>query len=137
VEKADTARLTASAGRRFAWTLAVGFAVLAVLAEWRGRGRAAMVLAVLAGLLFIGGATVPTRLGPIERAWMGLAGVISRVTTPIFMGIVYFVVLTPIGFLRRTLGKRTLSPSRSATSFWVGRKQSDPETARRRMERQF
>ena len=40
-------------------------------------------------------------LGPVERAWMGLAGIISKVTTPIFMSVVYFVVLTPVGLLRR------------------------------------
>jgi hypothetical protein len=35
---------------------------------------------------------------------MGLATLISRVTTPIMMGIIYFLVITPIGVVRRTLG---------------------------------
>ena len=34
---------------------------------------------------------VPTHLGPVQRAWMGLAHAISKVTTPIFMGVVFFV----------------------------------------------
>jgi hypothetical protein len=68
---------------------------------------------------------------------MGLARAISKVTTPIFMGIVYFVVLTPTGLLRRGLAKKTLSPARSAKTFWVDRKPMEPEAARRRMERQF
>ena len=42
---------------------------------------------------------------------MGLAHAISKVTTPIFMGVVYFVVITPIGFIRRrAFGSNPLSP---------------------------
>jgi hypothetical protein len=137
MEKRDSSRLTAAEGRRFALTLAVAFAVLGGLAQWRGRERAAIVFAVAAGLLLLGGLIAPTRLGPVERAWMSLARAISRVTTPLFMGIVYFLVLTPTGLLRRAVTKRTLSPPRSADTFWVTRKAADPEAARRRMERQF
>jgi hypothetical protein len=39
---------------------------------------------------------------------MKLAHALSKVTTPIFMGIVYFVVLTPIGFIRRSFGGNPL-----------------------------
>src|SRR5258707_6130820 len=47
--------------------------------------RAEVVLGV-GGTLVIAALLVPTWLGPIERAWMGLAHLISKVTTPIFMG---------------------------------------------------
>jgi len=137
MEKTDSIGLTAAEGRRFAFTLAAAFAVLAGIAQWRGRERVAIVFAVLAGLFLIAGLVAPSQLGPVERAWMGLARAISKVTTPIFMGIVYFVVLTPTGLLRRALAKKTLSPARSAKTFWVDRKPMEPEAARRRMERQF
>ena len=137
METADSSRLTAAEGRRFAWTLAAAFAVLAGIAQWRGRERAAFVFAVVAGLFFIAGLVAPSRLGPVEKAWMGLARAISRVTTPLFMGIVYYVVLTPTGLVRRALTKHRLSPPRSAPTFWVDRKPLDAEAARRRMERQF
>lgn len=137
MEKTDSSGLTAAEGRRFAFTLAAAFAVLGGIAQWRGRDRVAIVFAVLAGLFLIAGLVAPSRLGPVERAWMGLAKAISKVTTPVFMGIIYFVVLTPTGLLRRALAKKTLSPPRSAKTFWVERKPMDPEAARRRMERQF
>jgi saxitoxin biosynthesis operon SxtJ-like protein len=137
MEKADSTRLTAAEGRRFAWTLAGAFAVLGGIAWWRGREGAAFIFAGLAGIFFLAGLVAPTRLGPVERVWMAVAHAISRVTTPLFMGIVYFVVLTPIGLFRRAVTKHTLSPSRSAKTFWVDRKKTEPEAARRRMERQF
>ncbi len=137
MEKTNSTRLTAREGRRFAWTLAGAFIVLGGIAWWRGRERVALVFATLAAIFFLAGLIAPTRLGPVERAWMGVAHAISRVTTPLFMGIVYFVVLTPIGLFRRAVTKHTLSPSRSAKTFWIDRKKIDPDAARRRMERQF
>jgi hypothetical protein len=137
MEKTNSTRLTAREGRRFAWTLAGAFAVFGGIAWWRGRERVALVFATLAAIFFLAGLIAPTRLGPVERAWMGVAHAISRVTTPLFMGIVYFVVLTPIGLFRRAVTKHTLSPSRSAKTFWIDRKKIDPDAARRRMERQF
>jgi hypothetical protein len=137
MENVDSTRLTASEGRRFSWTLAAAFAVLAGLASWRGRDRTALVLAVAAALFFLAGVLVPTRLGPVERAWMSLAHAISRVTTPVFMGIVYFLILTPTGLLRRGISRQSISPDRSKTTFWVDRPRMEREALRRRMERQF
>ena len=64
-----------------------------------------------AGSCLLGGLLVPGKLGPVYRAWMGLAHVISKVTTPIFMGVVYFLVITPIAVLRRTFGGNPLRPA--------------------------
>jgi hypothetical protein len=133
----DTARLTKAEGRRFAWTLAIAFAVIAVVAFWRGRERVALVLAIVAGLFFVAGAVVPTLLGPVEKAWMSLAHAISRVTTPVFMAVVYFLILTPTGLVRRVVAGRGLSPDRSKSTFWIDRPKIERDALRRRMERQF
>jgi hypothetical protein len=85
--------------------------------------------------LVIAALVVPARLGPIQRAWMGLAAAMSRITTPVFMGVVYFVVVTPIGLLRRLAGKNSLLRPRTAKSFWVSR--ADDAERRAGMERQF
>src|SRR5258708_4125138 len=129
MEKTNSARLTASEGRRFAWTLAGAFAVLGAISWWRGRELAGFVFAAIAGIFFLAGWIAPRRFGTVERAWMAVARAISRVTTPLFMGIVYFVVLTPIGLFRRAVTKRALSPSRSAKTFWIDRKKIDPDAA--------
>lgn len=124
-------------GRRFAWTLATAFTAIGVLAEWRGRARVAVVLLVIGAIFVIAGLIAPKRLGPIERGWMGLARAISKVTTPIFMGVVYFLVLTPTGLLRRAFSRNVLSRDKASETFWIDRKHIDREALRRRMERQF
>ena len=60
-------------------------------------------------------------LGPVERAWMKLAHLISKVTTPIVMGVMYLLVLTPVGLLRRSLGGNPMVHDPQSGSYWKSR----------------
>lgn len=91
---------------------------LAALVAWRGRVVPAAVLAAAGVLLALAAALVPTRLGPVQRAWMSLAHALSRITTPIVMGITYFLILTPVGLVRRAMGRR-LRAAEHGEGFWV------------------
>lgn len=115
--------------------MGAAFLALAGLAAWRGRLLEAGAFAAL-GVALVGAALlVPTRLGPVYRSWMALATALSRVTTPLFMGLVYFALLTPTGLVRRLAGRSPLARPRSSRSLWVAR---DPEARRRTdMEHQF
>ena len=128
---------SAARGRRFAVTLFIAFAVLALIAAWRGRETALVVFGSIAVVLAISGLAAPASLQPVERAWMSFAHALSRITTPIFMGIVYFVLLTPVGLIRRATGRNALVREAKDDSYWIRRQSSDREKVRRRMERQF
>jgi len=128
---------TAERGRRFALTLAAAFAVLGALALWRERTTTASVFGSLAVLFLLAALLVPGRLESVERAWMGVAHLISRVTTPIFMAIVYFVILTPVGVVRRIAGANPIIHRLSGDGYWIRRVARDRDKARRQMERQF
>ena len=134
METGVSARLTPAEGRKFGLLVGGAFLVLALLMWRRGHVTGASVAAVLAAGLIAGGLAAPTRLGPVYHGWMALAKMISKVTTPVFMGAIYFLVLTPAGFLARLLGHRPLSRARGATTYW----QSRPPGARRgEMDHQF
>jgi hypothetical protein len=126
------ARLSPREGRKFAFTLAAAFGVLAGISWWRESPRALLIFAVIAGALTLGGLVIPGSLGPVYRAWMGFAHALSRVTTPIFMGIVYFLVITPIAVIRRAVGGNPLRAHSGATG-WVNRK----DNPRGDLSRQF
>ena len=128
------ARLTASEGRRFAFTVGGALLALAAIAVWRGGRIGPWILGPIGAVLVVAGATVPTRLGPVQRAWMAFAVAISKVTTPIVMGVLYFVVITPVGLVMRLFGHNALTRSRTATSVWVRRA---PGARRGDLERQF
>jgi hypothetical protein len=119
VSSSPSTEFTSSDGRRFAFPVGLAFAVLSAVLLWRGRAVPSSVGLALAVALFIGGLVAPARLGPIYRAWMALAGVISKVTTPLFMGIVYFGILTPTGIIMRTLGKNPIVHRADDDSYWV------------------
>ncbi len=123
MERRIPTRLTAKEGRAFAFPVGIAFLVIAGITWWRGHELATQILGGLSGTLIVAGLLIPSNLGPVYRAWMGLALAISKVTTPIFMGIVYFLVLTPIGFLRRLLGGDPMRHSPVEDSYWSSRPQ--------------
>ena len=124
---------TAAAGRKFGFTVGAAFVVLAGIGRWRGHPTTSLVLGAAGLVLILAGLLVPRSLGPVERAWMGLAHMISRVTSPIFMGVVYFVILTPIGLLRRMISGSDLVHRAGPHGFWVDRS----PTPRSSLDRQF
>lgn len=134
MENRVPARLTPAEGRKFAFTVAAAFLLLGAFVWWRGHHTLATVFGALGGTLGVLGIIVPGQLGPLNRAWMGLALLISKVTTPIFMGVIYFIVITPISMLMRLFGKRFLGVPAGAASYWATR---DPEKRRSNLTRQF
>jgi hypothetical protein len=124
---------TAAAGRKFGFTVGVAFGVIAVIAWWRGHPIPATGLGALGGALILAGLVIPTTLGPVERSWMKLALLISKVTTPVFMGVIYFVVLTPVGVVRRIFGANALVHRGGAHGVWFDR----TATGRSSLERLF
>ena len=114
---ATSTRLTSAEGRKFGLTVGTAFIALAALTGWRGHPIVAGALGVLGAGLWLGGLGIPERLGPVQRGWMAIAFAISKVTTPIILGVVYYLVLTPTGILRRTLGQSPLATGVTA-SLW-------------------
>ncbi len=130
-------RLTAKEGRKFALTLAAAFAVVSLLAHWRGRPLASGVAWIVALIFIFLALVLPQRLGPIEAGWTKLGLAMSRITSPLFLGILYFVVFTPIAWLRRKLGKNPIHRTPIGGSYWITRAPTDAESQVKGMERQF
>lgn len=124
---------TASAGRKFGLTVGIAFGVIAAVAWWRGHAIVASVLGFMGGVLILAALVIPGSLGPVDRSWMKLALLISKVTTPVFMGVIYFVVLTPVGVVRRIFGANALVHRDGARGVWFDR----TGTARSSLERLF
>ena len=61
------------------------------------------------GLLILAGAVVPNVLRPIFAGWMKVGHVLGFINTRIILSIGYFLVFTPIGIIRRMMGKDSLN----------------------------
>ena len=57
----------------------------------------------LAVVLVLPALVAPRNLVPAYRAWMALAEVLAWINTRIILGVVFFVVVTPIGLIMRML----------------------------------
>lgn len=126
------AEFTPQEGRKFGVTVGIAFIALAGLLLWRDKQTASMVFAAIGALLVVAGLIMPGQLGPVYRGWMKFAIALSKVTTPIIMGIIYFGLFLVTGVLRRTLGKNQMIRSEQDGTYWIKR-----EYTRANLERQF
>jgi hypothetical protein len=95
------------------------FLVLGAISAWRGHVLPPRIFFALGGALTAAGVLAPGRLSAVHRGWTAFGHAISKVTSPIVIGAVYFLVLTPIGALIRALGLNPLRHREQNGGFWV------------------
>jgi len=122
--------------RKFGKTFSAVFFVISMIALWKGSGSWGWFLAAAAGFLVVGVAA-PRLLGPLYWAWMKFAFALGWFNTRLFLGIVFYLIITPVGLVMRILRKDALRLKfdRAASSYWIPResKPIDPK----RYERLF
>lgn len=96
------------------------------------------VLVGAAILLVAGGIFFPQVLHRPNRAWIKLGFLLGAVMSPLVLGLIYFVVLTPIALLSRVFGSDPLRLRRRESrrdTFWLDRDSNDHSA--RSMTRQY
>jgi hypothetical protein len=63
---------------------------------------------VVAAVLLGTGAVYPKSLFRVYKVWMALGHVLGWVNTRIILGVIFYGMVTPIGLIRRWLGKDTM-----------------------------
>ena len=58
----------------------------------------------IGGLLILSALLVPRALALPHRGWMELSDILGWLNTRIILGFIFFILLTPIGIVRRFLG---------------------------------
>jgi hypothetical protein len=57
------------------------------------------------GVLALWGLVAPATLGPLYHYWMKFAEVIGRFNAKLLLGLVFYGMITPIGFVARLFGR--------------------------------
>lgn len=125
---------TRSELRRFGLTVGGVFLVLAAVSAWRGHVLPPRILGALGVLLVVPGLLFPAALGPVERGWMAFASALGWFNTRLILGLVYYVVFTPAGLIRRLAGDPLDRRLRTGVpSHWIPREPapSDPSHYRK------
>jgi len=105
--------------RSFGWTFTGVFALGAFFYPW------ALALAALtAGITLVRSQW----LAPFKRAWMKLGELLHHVVSPVVLGLIYFGLFTPVGFVMRLAGRDALSRrfEAAAPTYWVRREPPGP-----------
>ena len=59
-------------------------------------------------------------LAPLNKLWFKFGIFIGKIIAPLIMGIIFFLVVTPIGFLMRLFGKDVLNLKYNKNkSYWI------------------
>ena len=126
----------ASSDRSFGLVMA---AICLIIALWPlihaepVRWWALGLAAVFAALAFIWTAA----LAPLNKLWLKFGLLLHTVVSPIVLGFLFYVTVTPIALLMRLLGKYPLRLRRDpdAASYWIER--TPPGPAPESMKNQF
>jgi hypothetical protein len=112
--------------------LIVGGVVVLLSCWWLYRGKflhIAYLTLPLGALLVLIGLLYPKALVFPNKAWMLLAEGLSFVTTRIVLGLVFFLIVTPIGVIKRLFGWDPLNRrAGKSPSYWkpYSERQRDP-----------
>ena len=61
-------------------------------------------------------------LTPLNKLWFKFGILLGNIVSPIIMGLVYFVIVTPTSFIMRILGKNLLNLKKvNKKTYWVER----------------
>ena len=103
----------------------VFFVVFFIFAFWSFRGEFNQIKIIpffISIFFLILGIKNSNLLTPLNKLWLKLGNIIGFVVAPIVMGIVYFIVITPIGLVMRLFGKDFLMKKYSnKKSYWIQR----------------
>tara|TARA_B100000378_G_scaffold45798_1_gene34253 strand:+ start:312 stop:704 length:393 start_codon:yes stop_codon:yes gene_type:complete len=89
---------------------------------------------ILALIFFVLGILNSKFLTPLNKLWMKFGIFLGSIISPFVMGVVFFMVVTPVGLIMRFLGKDLLriKKSKFVSTYWISR-----EKQNNTMKRQF
>ena len=116
-----------SSNRSFGLVFAAVFAIIALYPLFWLRAPHLWAIIVAAGFL-AAALLLPAALGPLNRLWTRFGLLLHKVTSPLVLGLLFFVIITPMGMIMRLLGKDPLRLRRDAQSqsYWIDRKPAGP-----------
>jgi hypothetical protein len=103
-------------------------AVLLAVAAWnlyRGRMNVVVVFGSTGAVLLVVGLLIPVAARAFHNGWMRFASALGYVNSRVLLTLMYYLVMTPYGFVSRLVGRDPLR-RRGATreSYWIERKAS-------------
>ncbi len=120
-------KVQGSSNRIFGLTFGVVFLIIGLYPWLSGRPVRQWGIGIAVAFVVVA-LVLPRVLGPLNKVWTRFGLLLHRITSPIILGIMFFGVVTPTGFLMRLLRKDLLKlrMERDASTYWVDRQPPGP-----------
>ncbi len=128
-ERLDHGREAAgSSDRSFGLVFAVVFTIVGLWPAVFGDGGLNWWAVAVAGLFLALALLRPALLAPLNRAWTRFGLVLHRIVNPVIMGLIFYLVITPVALAMRLAGRDALRLRKSAAaeSYWIDREPPGP-----------
>lgn len=131
-----TSQIQSSSDRSFGFVFAAVFLIVALYPLLHAAGIRIWAV-VISGLFLLLAALVPQVLAPANRLWTKFGLLLHNIVSPLALGILFFLVVTPTGLLMRLFGKDPLRLrfDPAADSYWI--KRDPPGPAADSLKNQF
>ena len=103
------------------------FIVFLIIGLWplKNNNDPNYIILVLSSIFLILGIINSKLLNPLNKAWVKFGEILGMIIAPIVMGLVYFIILTPISLLVRLSGKDLLKLKKNKSStYWIKREKN-------------
>ena len=101
----------------------VFFVVFLIVALWPLKsGEDIRIWSLALSIIFFSLGILNSKLlTPLNKLWFKFGILLGSIVSPIVMGIVFFSVVTPIGFFMRITGKDLLRLKSKKNTYWIDR----------------
>ena len=121
-----------SSNRSFGIVFFIVFLLVAIYPFFKN-GDIRLWSLIISSIFLILGLINSNILTPLNKIWFKFGIFLGKMISPVIMGIIFFLVVTPIGFIMRLMGKDVLSLKfNNNKSYWI--EKTDPKS---KMKNQF
>lgn len=119
--------------RSFGFVFAVVFLLIALwplIGSWTAFEMIRLWALAISMVILLVALVVPRILAPANRLWIKFGLLLNRIVSPIVLGVMFFVVLTPVALFMRLRGKDLLNLRHDTEkeTYWVSRTDDVPSS---------
>ena len=90
---------------------------------------------IVAGVLGLWGLVAPSSLRPVYRGWMRFGLIMNRVVTPLILGVMFFLVITPVALVMKVIRRDPMNRTLDSNSQTY--RVASKKAPRQKMERPY
>ena len=114
---------------KFGWFFSAIFALIALYSYLHNIKSMAFVAGIIFFLFLATTLVAPKALKQLNRIWFEFGFLLGKIVSPIVLGVLFFVLITPIAMITRLFGRDELKMKKSSVeSYWVSRSPPGPSS---------